>query len=460
MATGDELPANLYQAPPELVHELGSGLPWPLARMSDPEVYYRLFALVDDLGGGVLLYRTNSGGAMLELTTAGDQVTGVRFHELDDALDRWVAHGLVLEDKVREGVQLALVPGADVDREVLPALKRVVGISETGEEPCQEGGRRALSVTAWVRYFRSALVDLVVGGDGRLVRGELLEGRPAHDREDARRRYTGKLAPPGRAQLEPYAIRLARRRMPMPVSDFTNPHGLGPYFTRARDGSDGRRIYHGPDGFVLEATVRGDKVTRIVVVGAEAAAPPSAPAGPAAEALAAAHGFTLDALEENREGRLHPGQRATFEREIGSTLRTVKILFGMGAALILAFSVHGAWRAARLNADSPLDHSGVFYVSPFIGLFFASVPWTFAWAFRRDAQTLRSALARGRIAVGAGRLRRTKFRSKSGVSYYFDVPGAHVSVREAASGTPPEGTPVRIYSLEGDHSLLSLETTS
>lgn len=171
------------------------------------------------------------------------------------------------------------------------------------------------------------------------------------------------------------------------------------------------------------------------------------------EQLGRAHGFTLEHLEANRRGEVHPHQRARVRRQ-AITGPLAAFLVGdllLVAGLVGAFLFHQDLRepvsASDRNAVVAIAGAGVL-VS---GLFFVGA----ALSLRRHAR--RRAAFDGRVEAVEGPALKAGLEGRGGASsrWWFSISGRRFDVHRATWELVTHGARYRAFVIGGD--LLSLE---
>jgi hypothetical protein len=170
--------------------------------------------------------------------------------------------------------------------------------------------------------------------------------------------------------------------------------------------------------------------------------------------LGATHGFTLEELEMNRQGRIHPAQ-AKRGKSSGIGCGVFLILFGL---LVAAGGVGGA---LYLYDDyskpiSDVDMNGLYALGGggvvLGGLLGIGALLTF-W----KVSTRRKAYAQSPALVAQGPLQKVHIKGRGGVpsQWRYTIGGASFVVSQKAWELTTHGAHYRVYHLAGD--LLSLE---
>ncbi len=170
------------------------------------------------------------------------------------------------------------------------------------------------------------------------------------------------------------------------------------------------------------------------------------------EALAAAHGFTLEELAANRERRLSPAQR-----ERGRVTYGAVGCFSFGAVLMPASFIGGAWLLYDDYAKpvSALDMRGLMALGMggvVLGVICAIVAVVSLVMLRRR----RDAYEKGHVTVLEGPLQKVHVRhGRSADEFLYELHGRRFVVNEAGWTLVHGGARYRVYAMRSE--LLSLE---
>ncbi len=169
--------------------------------------------------------------------------------------------------------------------------------------------------------------------------------------------------------------------------------------------------------------------------------------------LGAAHGFTLEELGLNREGRVHPAQMSRGRSSgIGGSVFAVLLglvfaAAGVGGALYLFDDYQRPISDTDMNGIYALGGGGIVLCALFIG--------GAVLGFRKVARR-RSAYERGPV-LAEGTLRKVHIDGRGGIpsQWRYVIGGATFQVSKRAWALTTQGAQYRAYHVAGD--LLSIE---
>lgn len=169
--------------------------------------------------------------------------------------------------------------------------------------------------------------------------------------------------------------------------------------------------------------------------------------------LAKGHGFTLEQLELNRSGKLHPAQVARGRRSgvapgvFLSLLAVLAIGGGVGGALLLYDDYRKPVSSVDMNGLYALGGGGVL-----LGLLFLYGAISSFSSVGRH----RAAYARGQIVVSEGSVQKVRIRQRrSADTWRYEIGGRSFNVPNDGWELVTNGARYRVYSIAGD--FLSIE---
>jgi hypothetical protein len=179
-------------------------------------------------------------------------------------------------------------------------------------------------------------------------------------------------------------------------------------------------------------------------------APPGDPRLAYLSDLGMTHGFSLDELEQNRAGRVHPAQAARRKRSgigCGVVLLLLGLLFaagGIGGALFLYEDYS--------KAVSDTDMNGLYALGGAGAVLGAALLLSAIVMFVR-----RGSSVKGRVLVAEGPLQKVHIDGRGGMpsQWRYQLGGASFGVSQKAWDLTTHGAWYRAYHLDGD--LLSIE---
>jgi hypothetical protein len=180
-------------------------------------------------------------------------------------------------------------------------------------------------------------------------------------------------------------------------------------------------------------------------------APPADPRLAYLADLGATHGFSLEELEQNRAGRVHPAQAARRKRSgigCGSVLLLFGLLFatgGVGGALFLYDDYSKPVSDTDMNGLYALGGAGAVLGG---ALLLAAI----VMFVRRGGSG-----AKGQVRVAEGPLQKVHIDGRGGMpsQWRYQLGGASFTVSQKAWNLITHGAWYRAYHLDGD--LLSIE---
>jgi hypothetical protein len=176
--------------------------------------------------------------------------------------------------------------------------------------------------------------------------------------------------------------------------------------------------------------------------------------------LGTLHGFTPSQLEANRAGLLHADQIAAGVDRGISDVRFGRWLLMLAAVLLLAGVATSTFPRAIKDFDFHFEwppRLPQVLIGLCLGALVSAIPWVLGYCICRDGRRLIATYRRGVAAVALGPVRPVVVRRAGRTTEFYLVDKIQLSISRRARGTMPPGQIHRVYYVQGEYAVISLE---